>query len=143
MMMVNLEKRRVISSMIPHFGSIPEEQTSDPQEKFTTGRKVNILRSFFRSIVGPIFPDIFIANPYGIDQSSGETISFKVPHVQMAHPVSDTYICTSQYKCYALQHLQYQLFVILLPLVPNHSMRNICHRTLQQILKDKQFFAIK
>ena len=76
MMMVNLEKRRVISSMLPHFGSIPEEQASDPQEKFTTGRKVNILRSFFRSIVGPIFPDIFIANPYGIDQSTGGNIYY-------------------------------------------------------------------
>ena len=78
MMMVNLEKRRVISSMVPHFGSNPEEQASDPQEKFTMGRKVNILRSFFRSIVGPIFPDIFIANPYGIDQSTGGNIHYIV-----------------------------------------------------------------
>ena len=80
MMMVNLEKRRVISSMLPHFGSILEEQASDPQEKFTTGRKVNILRSFFRSIVGPIFPDIFIANPYGIDQSSGGNVSMNLDY---------------------------------------------------------------
>ena len=90
-MMVNLEKRRVISSMLPHFGSIPEEQASDPQEKFTIGRKVNILRGFFRSIVGPIFPDIFIANPYGIDQSSGGNVSMNLDYFTSIWP-NDTKI---------------------------------------------------
>jgi len=143
-MMINLEKRRVISSLLPHYGYNPDNSNStDNKEKLPISKKVNILRSFFRSVVGPIFPDIFIANPYGVDQSSGETISFKAPHVQLAHPVSETYISSPQYKCYALQHLQYQMFAIILPLVPNHSMRNICHRTLQQILKDKQFTVIK
>ena len=72
--------------MLPHFGSIPEEQASDPQEKFTIGRKVNILRSFFRSIVGPIFPDIFIANPYGIDQSSGGNVSMNSDYCTFIWP---------------------------------------------------------
>ena len=71
--MINLEKRRVISSMVPHFGSFQEDQGSsgESKEKLTIDKKIHILRSFFRSVVGPIFPDIFIANPYGVDQSTG------------------------------------------------------------------------
>ena len=70
--MINLEKRRVVSSLLPHYVSYPEDSNpSDTREKLSIGRKVNILRSFFRSVVGPIFPDIFIANPYGVDHSSG------------------------------------------------------------------------
>ena len=71
--MINLEKRRVVSSMIPHFGSFHEDQISgtESNEKLPIDKKIHILRSFFRSVVGPIFPDIFIANPYGVDQSTG------------------------------------------------------------------------
>ena len=75
--MINLEKRRVISSLLPHHGYNPDDSSStDNKEKLPISKKVNILRSFFRSVVGPIFPDIFIANPYGVDQSSGGIISF-------------------------------------------------------------------
>ena len=71
-MMINLEKRRVISSMLPHYGTFAEDSvTTEPNEKLSTDKKIHILRSFYRSVVGPIFPDIFIANPYGVDQSSG------------------------------------------------------------------------
>ena len=75
-MMINLEKRRVISSLVPHFGYNQDDSaTTDNKEKLSLPKKINILRSFFRSVVGPIFPDIFIANPYGVDQSSGGTIN--------------------------------------------------------------------
>ena len=70
-MVINLEKRKVISSVLPHYGCIQEDSVADTKEKLSVDRKLDILRSFFRSIVGPIFPDIFIANPYGVDQSSG------------------------------------------------------------------------
>ena len=74
--MINLEKRRVISSLHPHFGYNQDDSaTTDNKEKLSMPKKINILRSFFRSVVGPIFPDIFIANPYGVDQSSGGTIN--------------------------------------------------------------------
>ena len=70
--MINLEKRRVVSSLFPHYGSYSDDSnTLETKEKLSIGTKVNILRSFFRSVVGPIFPDIFIANPYGVDQASG------------------------------------------------------------------------
>ena len=76
--MINLEKRRVISSMLPHFGSFQEDPLSgtDSNEKLPIDKKIHILRSFFRSVVGPIFPDIFIANPYGVDQSTGGTLIY-------------------------------------------------------------------
>ncbi len=50
-------------------------------------------------------------------------MSFKVPHVQLNQPVSETYICSDYHKCFALQHMQYQFFAIFIAAVPNHSMR--------------------
>ena len=139
-MVINLDKRKVFSSLQPHYQSGEPE---NPNE-ISVARKVDILRTFYRMTVGPIFPDIFIANPYGIDQTTGEALAFKaVPHVQLNHSVSDTYVCSEFHKCYALQHMQYQLFAIFLSAVPNHSMRNIAQRILQLILKDKFFSVIK
>ena len=50
-------------------------------------------------------------------------MAYRVPHSQLKHPVSETYISSEYHKCYALQHLQYQFFGIFVAAVPNHSMR--------------------
>ena len=58
--------------MEPHYGSQAESAAGHTKDdQYSTERKIHILRSFFRTVVGPIFPDIFIANPYGVDQSTG------------------------------------------------------------------------
>ena len=138
--MVNLEKRKAFSSLQPHYQAGEQTKPTD----ISVARKIDILRTFYRMTVGPIFPEMFITNPYGIDQNTGEALAYKaVPHVQLNQSVSDTYICSEFHKCYALQHLQYQFFAIFLSAVPNHSMRNIAHRTLQLFLKDKNFSIIK
>ena len=65
----------IIDFSLDQEDSEPEDSPStDNKEKLSISSKINILRSFFRSVVGPIFPDIFIANPYGVDQSSGGMI---------------------------------------------------------------------
>ena len=52
-----------------------------------------------------------------------DNMAFRVPHAQLKHPVSETYISSEYHKCFALQHLQYQFFGIFVAAVPNHSMR--------------------
>ena len=133
--LVNLEKRKIFSSMFPH----GEEGDS---KQMTTAKKIEVLRYFIRNTVGPIFPDIFVPNPYSVDSHSGENMAYRVPHTQLTHPVSETYSNFDYYKCYALQHLQYQFFGIFVAAVPNFSLRNIAHRTLQFLLKDKTFSVV-
>ncbi len=113
---MNVEKRRIFSSMNPH----GEEGDSKPM---TQARKHDIFRSFIRTVIGPVFPDIYVPNPYSADPNSGENMAFRVPHVQLKHPVSETYVAHDYYKCYALQHLQFQFYAIFVVAVPNHSMR--------------------
>ena len=40
-------------------------------KQMTTSRKLDILRTFIRNTVGPIFPDIYVPNPYSIDSNTG------------------------------------------------------------------------
>jgi len=41
------------------------------KQPLTPGRKADILRTFYRMTVGPIFPDAFVPTPYGMDQTTG------------------------------------------------------------------------
>ena len=61
---MNLDKRRIFSSMHPH-----GEEGDNKQ--MTTSRKLDTLRTFIRNTVGPIFPDIYVPNPYSIDSNTG------------------------------------------------------------------------
>ena len=145
-MVINLDTRKVLSSLQPHYCSSGDAGVTKKTEgsDMSPARKSDILRSFYRMTVGPIFPDIFIANPYGVDPTSGEALAYKaVPHAQLSHGVSDTYVVSEFHKCYALQHMQFQLFAIFMSAVPNHSMRNIANRTLDLVIKDKAFSIIK
>ena len=61
---MNLDKRRVFATMHPH-----GEEGDNKQ--MTTSRKLDTLRTFIRNTVGPIFPDIYVPNPYSVDSNTG------------------------------------------------------------------------
>ena len=63
-LIMNLDKRRVFSSMHPH-----GEEGDNKQ--MTISRKLDTMRAFVRSTVGPIFPDIYVPNPYSVDSNTG------------------------------------------------------------------------
>ncbi len=65
----NLDKRRILSSLSPHAGY--EKDLQDMEKMLGTVGKIDVLRTFMRSTIGPIFPDIFVPNPYAVDQASG------------------------------------------------------------------------
>ena len=152
-MLINLERRRVLSSLTPTNApdlgnnSNPKQQQQQQQQQNQLGvaRKLDIMRTFFRNTVGPIFQDTFIPSPHAIDHNGGKCMQAKtedrkggliieknifadlattnVCHVQLPHLVNETYLCSDYHKCLAVQHQQYQIFVIFIPAVPNHSMR--------------------
>jgi hypothetical protein len=72
-MVMNLEKRRLFTSLHPH----GEEGDS---KQMTSVRKCSILRTFIRNTVGPILPDIFVPNPYSVDQNTGGITKKKISH---------------------------------------------------------------
>lgn len=111
-----MEKRRLLSSMNPHGEEGDNKQMS-------LSKKHDILRTFIRNTVGPVFPDIYVPNPYSVDPNTGENMAFRVPHVQLKHPVSENYMSFDYFKAYAIQHMQFQFFAIFVVAVPNHSMR--------------------
>ena len=61
---VNVDKRRIFATMSPH----GEEGDS---KQMSQARKHDILRGFIRNVVGPIFPDIYVPNPYSVDPNTG------------------------------------------------------------------------
>ena len=48
----------------------PHGEEGDSKQ-MTQARKHDILRGFIRNIVGPIFPDIYVPNPYSVDPNTG------------------------------------------------------------------------
>lgn len=143
LVLVNMEKKRVISSLQP---ILSDPAAKDPLGSTTRNmpeaRKFDILRTFYRNTVGPIFPDHFVPTPHAADPK-GDFPSMNVSHAILKHPVGETYQCSEFHKCYALQHRQYQLFLLFTSNVPNHFMRNSAHRTLQLFLTDKTFQIIR
>ena len=54
---------------------------------------------------------------------SADLATTNISHVQLPHLVNEAYLCSEYHKCIAVQHQQYQLYVIFIAAVPNHSMR--------------------
>ena len=78
-MLVNVEKRRVLSSMHPSLASISTNSvhskdgavSANNTRGMNSARKLDILRTFYRNTVGAIFLDAFIPSPHAIDQNGG------------------------------------------------------------------------
>ena len=67
---INLERRRALSSMAPApTGNSVQRRQMDP------GRRMDALRSFYRSTVGAVFPDTFVPTPHAVDQNGGDVDS--------------------------------------------------------------------
>ena len=48
----------------------PHGEEGDSKQ-MSQSRKHDILRGFIRNVVGPIFPDIYVPNPYSVDPNTG------------------------------------------------------------------------
>ena len=66
---VNLERRRALSSMAP----APAGDNSAQRRQMDPARRAEVLRSFYRSTVGAVFPDTFVPTPHAVDQNGGES----------------------------------------------------------------------
>lgn len=135
--LINTAKKRVLSSMVPHHGA----QQRDSRN-LSVARKLDITRTFYRTVVGAVMASCATPSPHTMDQA-GALIPDHVPHVRLKHAVSEAYSCSEYHKCQALQSGPYQLLVIFISAVPTHSMRSITQRTLQILVKEKHNNIIK
>ncbi|XP_036359044.1 protein fuzzy homolog [Octopus sinensis] len=116
-LLLNNETHRCLSTV----SLVPE----DSQDKPTLSRKerIEILRSFYHQIIGSFFAST-------VDQSNTDPS-------KLSHSATETYITTDTHKCYAIQSLPYQFFVLYNNDIPTYAMRNVTQKTLSILTKDK------
>ncbi|CAI9723524.1 transposable element-derived 1-like [Octopus vulgaris] len=116
-LLLNNETHRCLSTV----SLVPE----DSQDKRTLSRKerIEILRSFYHQIIGSFFAST-------VDQSNTDPS-------KLSHSATETYITTDTHKCYAIQSLPYQFFVLYNNDIPTYAMRNVTQKTLSILTKDK------
>eukprot|EP00106_Octopus_bimaculoides_P007754 XP_014775196.1 PREDICTED: protein fuzzy homolog [Octopus bimaculoides] len=85
--------------------------------------RIEILRSFYHQIIGSFFSST-------VDQSNTDPS-------KLSHSATETYITTDTHKCYAVQSLPYQFFVLYNNDIPTYAMRNVTQKTLSMLIKDK------
>ncbi|XP_076450889.1 protein fuzzy homolog [Babylonia areolata] len=117
-LLVNNETSRCLNSVFVNNSTEKEELVSIP-------RRRQILRSFYKKVIGTYFSSPVEGSEAGPSEFS--------------HTASDTYIVCEGHKCYALSSPPYQLFVLYTPHIPTFAMRSITNKTLNAFTKDKTF----
>ncbi len=70
--LVNVERRRVLSCMSPS-GLRPDDAK---QQQLSVARKLDVIRTFYRNTVGPVFQDNFVHSPHALDANGGEVLGY-------------------------------------------------------------------
>jgi len=135
--LVNCQKKRLLACMCPQISDLQRESRGVP-----ISRRIEVLRSFYRSVVGSILPASSEPNPHTAE-IAGSLVPDHPSHASLIHQASETFVSSELHKCYALKTGPYQFFGMFLPTVPNHSVREISKRTLQILLKEKHNNLIK
>ena len=69
---MNLEKRRVISSLNLSDQHKESSSSGGVEWAMNNSRKLDVLRTFYRNVVGPIFIDSFIPSPHAMNENGGK-----------------------------------------------------------------------
>ncbi|XP_064601839.1 protein fuzzy homolog isoform X2 [Liolophura sinensis] len=99
-LLVNVESHKSLCTVQPM-----EEDTRKTGKTMGTMRRREILRSFYKYVVGTYFPST-------IEGSSEEPSQF-------SHKVLETYITSDTHKCYAIQSGPHQMFALFQPCHPH------------------------
>jgi len=137
LLLVNTDRKRVLASMLPH-----GPNTRDSSRTLNLPRKLDIARTFYRTVVGAVLPSSASPSPH-IAEVGGTLMPDHSPHANLKHQVSEVFSCSEYHKCLGLQAGPYQLFTLFISAVPNHSMRAISQRTLQMLVREKQHNVIR
>lgn len=115
--LVNNETHRCLSTMFPKQDDGQNKGNLPQKERF------EILRSFYKHTIGTYFAST-------IEASDREPS-------KLSHTPVETYITSDTHKCYALQSGPNHFFVLYNANIPTFAMRNVTHKMLASLLKDK------
>ena len=141
--LVNTEKKRVLAAMTgPGAAHAHSKQHQDSPRALSLARRLDIVRTFYRTVVGAVLPSPATPSPHVVEVG-GALVPDHAPHTPTRHPVSEVFSVSEYHKCLATVSGPYQLLAVFISAVPTHSMRAISQRTLQLLLKEKHNNIIK
>ncbi|XP_078332819.1 protein fuzzy homolog isoform X2 [Crassostrea virginica] len=116
-LLINKETNCCLCSINPTFnGGHPDETLSFSQRR-------EVLRSFYKRMVGTFFSSVVPGSDSGPSEFS--------------HQAMESYITTETHKCYALMSGSHQLFVVYGEGIPTYAMRSITQKTFALLTKDR------
>ncbi|XP_078347527.1 protein fuzzy homolog [Oculina patagonica] len=128
--LVNTDERKCLSSVHPSGVLTGVDQGNAPGGGMTTAKRKSILVSFYKSIVGTLFPA-----PESTTSSQDEP-SCEL-HSSLPHQAMETYMCGSDHKCYAIRTATHELFLLFSNDVPNYALGSLASSTLTLLTKGK------
>ncbi|XP_046846982.1 protein fuzzy homolog isoform X2 [Xenia sp. Carnegie-2017] len=121
--LVNTDERKCLCSVFP--GGV-HSLNNKANEDLTRTRRKSLLTSFYKSVVGSLFPTPQTVKPLP------EYIDLDFTHNAM-----ETYYCAADHKAYAIRNDTYQLFALFSKNVPNYALRMLTEETLNVLTKDR------
>ncbi|KAK7488783.1 hypothetical protein BaRGS_00019918 [Batillaria attramentaria] len=118
-LLVNNETSRCLNSVYVNSGD-------GRGEALNAGRKREILRSYYKKVIGTYFSSPVEGSETGPSEYS--------------HAPTDTYIVCDGYKCYAQCSGPHQMFILFSSAIPTYAMRSVTSKTLNTFTKDRNFF---
>ncbi|KAK2569127.1 Protein fuzzy-like protein [Acropora cervicornis] len=130
-LLVNRDERKCLSSVHPS-GVMTGV---DSQSNLTGGgmsiaKRKSILVSFYKSVVGTLFPPHELAASL-TDEPSSEL------HSSLPHQAMETYMCSNDHKCYAIRNATHELYLLFAADVPNYALGSVASNTLNVLTKGK------
>ncbi|XP_066026825.1 protein fuzzy homolog isoform X3 [Pocillopora verrucosa] len=108
--LVNTDEHKSLSSVHPSGVLTGVDQGSTSGSGMSTAKRKSILVSFYKSVVGTLFP---VQEPNTSEQDSPSGVY---------HQAMETYICASDHKCYAIRTATHELFLLFSNEVPTYAL---------------------
>ncbi|CAB3990223.1 Hypothetical predicted protein, partial [Paramuricea clavata] len=120
--LVNTEERKCLCSVFP--GGV-HSINNQANQGLTRSRRKSLLTSFYKSVVGLLFPSPNPAEEL-LDDAG----------LDITHDAMETYQCATDHKAYALRNETHQLFLLFASNVPTYALRMLTEETLNLLTKD-------
>lgn len=130
-LLVNRDERKCLSSVHPS-GVMTgvDSQSNLTGCGMSIAKRKSILVSFYKSVVGTLFPPHELAASL-TDEPSSEL------HSSLPHQAMETYMCSNDHKCYAIRNATHELYLLFAVDVPNYALGSVASNTLNVLTKGK------
>ncbi|XP_078582689.1 protein fuzzy homolog isoform X1 [Branchiostoma floridae x Branchiostoma japonicum] len=139
LIIMNVDLHKCLGTVHP----LSSEESQKQGKSLSIARRRDILRSFYQSVTGTVFPPTpGTTPPEVVENGHGDGLASESPvepHTEFVHSALDTYVIGEDHKCYATREGPYQIYVLFSKDVPKYALRSISMTTLSSLTKDKLF----